>query len=47
MKLSDAYGVVGIRADGPKGLAKALRDDIDLDKLVLTEVAVGPMPSPF
>ena len=47
MKLADAYGVVGMRADGPEGLAKALKDAIDLDKPVLIEVPVGPMPSPF
>jgi len=47
IKLADAYGVVGMRADGPEGLAKALKDAIDLDKPVLLEVPVGPMPSPF
>jgi len=47
MKLADAFGVRGLRADGPDGLrtqlAAALRDDAP----ALIEVPVGPMPFPW
>jgi acetolactate synthase-1/2/3 large subunit len=47
MKLADAFGVRGLRADGPDGLrtqlAAALRDDAP----ALIEVPVGPMPYPW
>ena len=47
MKLADAFGLRGLRADGPEGLrtqlAAALRDDAP----ALIEVPVGPMPFPW
>jgi acetolactate synthase-1/2/3 large subunit len=47
VKLAEAYGVVGMRANGPEELGVSLRKAIDMDKPVLIEVPVGPMPSPF
>ena len=48
MKLAEAYGARGIRADGPEELERALKDSVAAnDAPVLIEVPVGPMPSPF
>ena len=47
LKLADAYGVVGMRAESPDDLANSLRKAINLDKPVLIEVPIGQMPSPF
>ena len=48
MKLAEAYGARGIRADGPEELERALRESIAAnDAPTLIEVPVGPMPSPF
>ena len=48
MKLAEAYGARGIRADGAEELERALRESIAAnDAPVLIEVPVGPMPSPF
>ena len=47
VKLADAYGVAGMRANGPEELGKALGKAIEMDRPVLIEVPVGPMPSPF
>ena len=48
VKLAEAYGARGIRADGPEELERALKESIAAnDAPVLIEVPVGPMPSPF
>ena len=47
MKLADAYGVVGMKAENPEALEKSLKKAIALDKTVLIEVPIGQMPSPF
>ncbi len=48
MKLAEAYGARGIRADGPEELERALKESIAAnDAPVLIDVPVGPMPSPF
>ena len=47
IKLAEAYGAVGIRVDGPDALTKAIKDAISMNKPVLIEVPIGPMPSPF
>ena len=47
MKLADAYGVVGMRADTPDGLKQCLQEAISMEKPVLIEVPIGEMPSPF
>ena len=47
MKLADAYGVNGVRAETPEGLEVALRQCIAHDGPSLIEVPVGPMPTPF
>jgi len=47
MKLADAYGVTGMKAENPDTLEKSLRDAIALDKPVLIEVPIRQMPSPF
>ena len=47
MKLADAYGAKGMRADGPAELESTLREALTLNAPVLIEVPVGPMPTPF
>ena len=47
MKLAEAYGVNGVRAETPEGLETALRQCIAHDGPSLIEVPVGPMPTPF
>ena len=47
MKLADAYGIVGMKAESPEGLEKSLKKAITLNKTVLIEVPIGQMPSPF
>ena len=46
IKLADAYGVAGMRADGPSQLGSMLRQAIAGNRPTLIEVPVGPMP-PF
>jgi acetolactate synthase-1/2/3 large subunit len=43
-KLAEVYGMQGIRADGAKGLASALREAVAHNGPTLIEVPVGPMP---
>jgi acetolactate synthase-1/2/3 large subunit len=43
MKLADAFGVAGIRADGPAGFRTALRQAVAGSSPVLIEVPVGQM----
>ena len=47
MKLADAYGARGVRADGPDGLERAIRDSIPVARPTLIEIPVGMMPYPF
>ena len=45
--LADAFGVPGVRTDGPEGLERALRDALAADGPTLIEVPVGDMPDPW
>ena len=47
MKLAQAYGVRGMRADGPDELEAALRQALDVEAPTLIEVPVGEMPEPW
>ena len=47
VKLAEAYGVVGMKAESPEELGVTLRKAVDLDKPVLIEVPLGQMPAPF
>ncbi len=46
MKLADAYGVTGMRADQPTDVGDLVADAVKLDKPVLIEVPVERMPRP-
>src|SRR5206468_2219955 len=46
MKLADAYGVVGMRANDPTDVGALVRDAIQLDRPVLIEVPVARMARP-
>ena len=47
MKLAEAYGVRGVRAQGPEQLESSLRQAIGIEEPTLIEVPVEMMPSPF
>ena len=47
MKLADAFGIKGMKAEGPEELKAALKQAIGMDTPVLIEVPLGPMPAPF
>jgi acetolactate synthase-1/2/3 large subunit len=47
MKLTDAFGVHGMRAKDPGEVGNLVRDAIQLDRPVLIEVPVGRMPTPI
>ena len=47
MKLAEAYGMNGVRAETPEALETALRQCLAHDGPSLIEVPVGPMPTPF
>ena len=47
MKLAEAYGMNGVRAETPEALETALKQCIAHDGPSLIEVPVGPMPTPF
>ena len=47
VKLAEAYGVKGVRAEGPEALESALKDAIAADAPALIEVPVSMMPTPF
>ena len=47
IRLAEAYGVRGVKAEGPEELQKSLREALTLDTPTLIEVPVGMMPSPF
>ena len=46
MKLADAFGVAGLRAEAPTEVGRLVREAIDLDRPVLVEVPVGRMARP-
>jgi acetolactate synthase I/II/III large subunit len=47
MKLADAFGVRGLRADGPEGLRVQLAAALGEQAPALIEVPVGEMPDPW
>jgi acetolactate synthase-1/2/3 large subunit len=47
MKLAEAFGVRGLRADGPEGLRTQLAAALREDAPALIEVPVGEMPDPW
>ncbi len=47
VRLAEAYGARGVRADGPDALELALGEALAIEAPTLIEVPVGPMPSPF
>ena len=47
VKLAEAYGARGVRADGPKELEASLREALATDAPTLIEVPVEMMPTPF
>ncbi len=47
MKLAEAYGARGMRAEGPENLESSIRDAIAGNRPTLIEVPVEAMPSPF
>lgn len=47
VKLAEAFGVVGMKAESPEELGSMLSKAIDLDKPVLIEAPLGQMPAPF
>ncbi|MGQ0570872.1 MAG: thiamine pyrophosphate-dependent enzyme [Armatimonadota bacterium] len=46
MKLAEAYGVVGMRANDPTDVGRLVREAVALDRPVLIEVPVGRMSDP-
>ena len=47
VKLAEAYGARGIRAEGPEQLESALREALATEAPTLIEVPVGMMPAPY
>ena len=47
IKLAEAYGVRGVRAEGPEQLEASLREALAIDAPTLIEVPVSMMPTPF
>jgi len=47
VKLAEAYGARGVRANSPEELESSLRTSLAHDGPTLIEVPVGPMPTPF
>ncbi len=47
VRLADAFGMRGLRAEGPDGLRAALRDALNRDEPALITVPVGEMPDPW
>ena len=47
IKLAEAYGVRGVRANGPEELESSLKEALDIEEPTLIEVPVGMMPTPF
>ena len=47
VKLAEAYGARGVRAQGPEALESAIREALTVDAPSLIEVPVEMMPTPF
>ena len=47
VKLAEAYGARGVKAEGPQELESALRESLAIESPTLIEVPVGPMPYPY
>jgi acetolactate synthase-1/2/3 large subunit len=47
VKLAEAYGARGVRAQGPEALESAIREAVAVDAPTLIEVPVEMMPTPF
>ncbi len=47
VKLAEAYGARGVKAEGPQELESALRESLSIESPTLIEVPVGPMPYPY
>ena len=47
VKLAEAYGARGIKAEGPEQLESKLREALAIEAPTLIEVPVGMMPPPF
>ena len=47
VKLAEAYGARGVRAEGAPALESALREAIAADLPTLIEVPIGPVESPL
>jgi acetolactate synthase-1/2/3 large subunit len=47
VKLAEAYGALGLRAESPDALASAIRRGFDHDGPTLIEIPVGDLPSPW
>ena len=47
VKLADAFGVAGVRAEGPAELAAVLKQAIAADEPVLIDAPVGEFPGPW
>ncbi|MFQ6028784.1 MAG: thiamine pyrophosphate-dependent enzyme [Dehalococcoidia bacterium] len=47
MKLAEAYGARGLRAEGPEQLEAKLREALSYNAPTIVEVPVGMLPSPF
>ena len=47
VKLAEAYGATGMRANSPEELESSLRSSLAHDGPTLIEVPVSPMPTPF
>lgn len=47
VKLAEAYGARGVRADDAPALERALREALDTDLPTLIEVPIGPVQSPL
>ena len=47
VRLAEAFGVEGLRAETPEQLRSTLTKALSLDRPALIEVPVGEMPSPW
>jgi acetolactate synthase-1/2/3 large subunit len=47
VKLAEAYGARGVRAEGADALETAVKEALKIEAPSLIEVPVGMMPSPF
>ena len=47
VKLAEAYGARGVRANGPDELESSIKEALAIEAPTLIEIPVGKMPSPF